>query len=129
MNSVVHFEIPVKDEQSKEFYQQVFDWKLESAQMEDGSTYTMASTTPTDENGMPQQPGAINGGIFAKDGDETISSPVITINVDSIDDALEKVTTAGGKAYGPRGTVPGMGDYAYFTDPSGNVLGLWQDMV
>jgi hypothetical protein len=127
MNSIVHFEIPVDNDEGKAFYQQVFDWKLDDMPMEDGSIYTTASTTPSDETGMPKQPGAINGGIFVKNGDDTLSSPVITINVDSIDDALEKIKAAGGEAYGQRGTVPGMGDYAYFTDPSGNVLGLWQN--
>ena len=27
----------------------------------------------------------------------------------------------------PKDAIPGMGFYAYFRDPEGNVLGLWQN--
>ena len=51
--------------------------------------YTMVSTTPTDDQGAPTDPGAINGGMFKREG--PLSTPVITIDVDDIDKALETI--------------------------------------
>ena len=55
-------------------------------------------------------------------------APVITIDVDAIDDALKQVEAAGGKRRaGPRAPNPRrMGAFAYFKDTEGNVLGLWE---
>ncbi len=59
-----------------------------------------------------------------KSGD--IPAPVITINVDSIDEAVKKIEASGGKMVGEKGEVPDMGYYAYFKDSEGNVMGLWE---
>ena len=72
----------------------------------------------------PTEPGAINGGMFQRD--ETLTSPVLTIDVDAIDDALAQVESSGGTVVAPRTEIPGMGAFAYFKDPEGNVLGLWE---
>jgi predicted enzyme related to lactoylglutathione lyase len=57
------------------------------------------------------------------------SSPVITVGVDSIDDALGRIQAAGGTVVTPRTEIPGMGAFAYFTDTEGNTLGLWENMT
>ena len=44
---------------------------------------------------MPTDPGAINGGMFQRD-ERITTSPVITIDVDGIDDALKQIEDAGG---------------------------------
>jgi uncharacterized protein len=46
--------------------------------------------------------------------------------VEAIDDALKQVEAAGGTTVTPRTPIPGMGAFAYFKDPEGNVLGLWE---
>ncbi|HET7414977.1 MAG TPA: hypothetical protein VFI97_04700 [Arthrobacter sp.] len=63
----------------------------------------MVVTTPTDEQGMPSEPGAINGGMFRRDGE--LKSPIITIDVDDIDAALEKIGSLGGSTIVPRAPV------------------------
>ena len=55
-------------------------------------------------------------------------SPVITINVDSIDGALERVESGGGSVVQPRQEIPGMGAFAYFKDTEGNTMGLWENV-
>ena len=122
MRSVVHFEIPADDvARAKEFYGSIFGWQLQDMpEME----YTIVQTTAVDENQMPSAPGAINGGLMRRSQDTP--SPVLTIDVESIDQALEQVEAAGGKVVRPRTEIPGMGAYAYFTDPEGNTLGLWE---
>jgi uncharacterized protein len=122
MRSVVHFEIPADDvARAKEFYRSVFDWQLQDMPEMD---YTIVQTTAVDENQMPTAPGAINGGLMRRSQDTP--SPVLTIDVESIDQALKQVGAAGGRIVKERTEIPGMGAYAYFTDPEGNTLGLWE---
>ena len=123
MDKIVHFEIPADDiPRAKEFYGSIFDWKLEDME---GMDYTTVQTTPVDEQQRPTEPGAINGGMMKRAADTP--SPVITVNVDSIDDALKRIEAAGGGAVSPRQEIPGMGAFAYFKDTEGNTLGLWEN--
>ena len=46
------------------------------------------------------------------------------IDVDSIDDTLKKVTSAGGQVVTERMAVGDMGFTGYFTDTEGNLIGL-----
>lgn len=123
MDKVVHFEIPAEDmERADKFYSRVFGWEIDKAPM--GPGYDLVSTTPTDEQMMPTEPGAINGAIGKRD--ETFTAPTVVINVDSIDDAVAKVEAAGGKVLMDKQQVGDMGVYTRFKDPEGNVVGLWQ---
>ena len=95
---VVHFEIPADDEgRAREFYSSAFGWEV--SQVPEMS-YAMIKTTPTDANGMPSVPGSINGGMFRREGD--LTSPVVTVDVDDIDAALEKIKALGGSTVSPR---------------------------
>jgi uncharacterized protein len=125
MRKVVHFEIPAEDlDRAKNFYGAVFGWELQTVPMNEGE-YTSIKTTDVDEQTqLPNEPGAINGGMFVRD--DRLTSPVITIDVDGIDDALKQVEAEGGSTVTPRTAIPGMGAFAYFKDPEGNVLGLWE---
>ena len=120
---VIHFEIPADDEnRAREFYSSAFGWKI-SAMPE--LSYAMLMTTPTDEAGMPSVPGSINGGMFRREGE--LTSPLITVDVEDIDAALEKISTLGGSTVQAKQAVGDMGWAAYFRDPEGNILGLWQN--
>ena len=124
MDKIVHFEIPADDiERAKNFYGSTFGWQLDD--MTGGMDYTIVRTVEVDEQQMPKEPGAINGGMMKRSSDTP--SPVITINVDSIDDSLEKVEAGGGSVVRPRQALPGMGAFAYFKDTEGNVMGLWEN--
>ncbi|GAB1693227.1 VOC family protein [Krasilnikovia sp. M28-CT-15] len=122
MDTVVHFEIPFDDaERATTFYHEAFGWKLDS--MPDFA-YTMATTTATDERGRPSEPGGINGGMLKRG---QITSPVITINVEDIDDALARIEKLGGQVAIGRQPVGEMGFSAYVRDSEGNLIGLWQN--
>jgi predicted enzyme related to lactoylglutathione lyase len=125
MGKVVHFEIPADDvARAKEFYGAIFGWQLQDMASE-GMDYTILMTTPVDQQTqLPTEPGAINGGMMKRTAETP--SPVITIDVDSIDDALKQVEAGGGSVMSPRSEIPGMGAFAYFKDTEGNVLGLWE---
>lgn len=121
---VVHFEIPFDDgDRARSFYRDAFGWDVREMP---GMDYTAVSTGPVSEQGAPTEPGYINGGMFQRSAD-ALKSPVVTVGVDSIDAALERVERLGGKTVQDRAPVGEMGFYAYFTDPEGNVMGLWED--
>jgi predicted enzyme related to lactoylglutathione lyase len=126
MDKVVHFEIPVDDaERAKEFYRSIFDWQLNDADMGGGNIYTTVTTTPINEQTrLPTEPGAINGGLMRRIPETP--APVITIDVDAIDDTLKQIEAAGGSVVQPRTEIPNMGAFAYFKDSEGNVVGLWE---
>ncbi len=123
MGKVVHFEIPADDlPRAKKFYNSVFGWNAtEMPEME----YVMLGTTESDENGMPKEPGAINGGMMKRQ--DPLKHPVVTIDVESIDAALASVKKNGGQVVREKLAVGDMGFTAYFRDSEGNVIGLWQN--
>lgn len=119
---VVHFELPADDlDRARQFYADAFGWQLLS--MPDMG-YTLITTTPSADTG-PLEPGAINGGMLARQA--PITAPLIVIEVADIDDALARVEQLGGKTAIGRLAVGEMGFAAYFNDPEGNLVGLWQN--
>lgn len=124
MDKVVHFEIPAEDvKRAKKFYESVFGWQTNDIPEMD---YTMLITSPTDERNMPKEKGAINGGMMKRS--DKVKSPLVTISVSDIDDAVKKLEKAGGKLVLPKVKVEKMGFLAYFKDTEGNVVGLWQNL-
>jgi predicted enzyme related to lactoylglutathione lyase len=122
MSAVVHFEIPADDQaRARDFYGAAFDWRLDVLPE---LQYTNVLTTPVDEQTQqPREPGAINGGMFERTGD--LAHPIITVDVDDIDAALERISSLGGSVVQSKTAIPGMGYFGYFRDTEGNVLGLW----
>ena len=119
----MHFEIPADDlARAKKFYSTVFEWRLNQMPEFD---YVMVGTTDSDENGMPKEPGSINGGMLKRQ--EPVRSPVVTISVDSIDETARMVEKNGGKMVRAKEPVGEMGFAAYFKDSEGNVVGLWEN--
>jgi uncharacterized protein len=125
MRKIVHFEIPADDEgRARGFYRETFGWQMQEMPELD---YTIVMTTPVDEQTqLPTEPGAINGGLMKRSADTP--APVLTVDVESIDDALKQIEASGGSTVKPRTEIPGMGAFAYFKDTEGNVMGLWETM-
>jgi uncharacterized protein len=119
---VIHFEIPADDvERAQKFYADAFGWGIRPLPE---MSYTMVSTTEVGEDGMPTTPGAINGGMGRRA--DFFTAPVVTINVDDIDEALATIERLGGKTVAGRQAVGDMGFTGYFQDSEGNTIGLWQ---
>jgi predicted enzyme related to lactoylglutathione lyase len=122
MDKIVHFEIPADNlARAKKFYSTVFGWKMNEMPEMD---YVLVQTVESDENGMPKEPGAINGGMLKRE--DPVKSPVVTISVKSIDEAAKTIEKNGGKMIRPKMPVGDMGFAAYFKDTEGNAVGLWQ---
>lgn len=116
MPRIVHFDIEVKNpEKAVEFYSKVFGWEFKkwNGPME----YWLVMT------GLKNKPG-INGGLSKG---EPSNKVVLTIDVDSLDEMIEKIEANGGKITQPKGAIPGVGWYAAFQGPDGNAFGLMQE--
>jgi predicted enzyme related to lactoylglutathione lyase len=119
---VVHFEIPFEDrERASGFYSEAFGWQLNSLPE---MSYVLATTGPSDQ-GPPSEPGFINGGLLERG--LPVGGPVVVVDVEDIDEALEKVEKLGGTTVEAKQAVGEMGFSAYFKDTEGNVIGLWQN--
>jgi uncharacterized protein len=119
---VVHFELPYDDEaRASAFYRDVFGWDTQKMEQWD---YVSVMTGPSGDRG-PTEPGYIGGGMTTRGGTNT--APVITIGTDDIDAAFATIREHGGEPLGDKQPVGDMGWAAYFRDPEGNVVGLWQN--
>jgi predicted enzyme related to lactoylglutathione lyase len=129
MNPVVHFEMPYEDrERMAKFYQDTFSWQAQMLGPEMGN-YVVVHTTETDDKNMIKEPGRINGGFFKKD--PAHAHPSVVIAVDDIQEAMKKVTEAGGTVRGGSQSmepdnIPGIGLYVSIIDTEGNVVALLQ---
>jgi predicted enzyme related to lactoylglutathione lyase len=116
MSSVTHFEI-YASEPSKlaDFYQGLFGWQLEKAP---GIDYWRIQTEPGRTNGF-------NGGLTYRPIPEP-RSWVHYVNVDSLDEAVDRVLQLGGSILRPKAAVPKTAWYAVLADPEGNIFAVWQ---
>ena len=120
-NKVVLFEIPTSNfQKAKQFYETVFDWKVDLW----GDEGAMALTTASDKDYSPVEPGGINGGFYKRKskGDH----PSFGVETDSIDMTLRAIEQAGGKVVAPKHSIGEWGFMADFADPEDNVITLWE---
>lgn len=118
-HTIVHFEIPADDvDKLKRFYTTVFGWKIvDIPQM----NYSILQTVPTDEKGMLKEPG-LNGGLYKRESKSQV--PLNYVNVESVDDYIDRAVKNGGKLLAPKQHIPTVGDVAWIADPEGNPVGL-----
>ncbi|HLC31353.1 MAG TPA: VOC family protein [Candidatus Nanoarchaeia archaeon] len=124
MDSVVHFEIPAENlERAQQFYKTCFNWQIQPMP---AMKYTILRTGQTNEKTyMPEKTGFINGGMMQRT--PPIQSPIITINVENMQQAIETIKQNQGTLIKEPFVVEGMGIAAYFKDTEDNILGLWQN--
>jgi predicted enzyme related to lactoylglutathione lyase len=124
-HGVVHFEIPADEpEKLVDFYTNLFGWQIQKYPMP-GGDYWGVMTTPSNEQGMPEAPGAINGGLYKRQMPG--QQPVNYVAVENVDEYADKAKGLGASVVVEKQAVPQMGWFAVITDPQGNMLGLWQD--
>jgi uncharacterized protein len=127
MDKVVHFEIPVDDiARAQKFYKDIFGWKIQDIPMPDGNMYSILHTVEVDQDNMPKESGAINGGMMKRS--PMGEGPVVVIKVASLDETVEKIEEAGGSVVMPKVQVMDMGYYARVKDSEGNIIGIWEDI-
>ena len=117
MPKIVHFEINAENPlRAKNFYENVFDWKVEK--WEGPIEYWVISAGEEDEEG-------INGGLQKRENkDDHIFNYV---GVESVDKTLKKIKENRGEILKPKSPIPGVGYYAFFKDTEGNRLGIMEE--
>lgn len=116
MPKVIHFEIESKQpEQTIAFYEKAFGWKF--TKFEGEFDYWLIS------GGEQDAPG-INGALMR--GSEDTLRTINTIEVPSITEYLARVEEAGGKIESPTMDIPGVGLFAYCSNPEGLKFGIIQ---
>lgn len=110
-NPFVHVELQTPDlAKAKQFYQQLFDWKIEPVP---GMDYTMIDVGEGTGGGMWQ-------------GKEMKSHWLAYVVVDDVNAATRKAQSLGATVVKETTEVPGMGWFSIIVDPTGAALGLWQ---
>lgn len=111
---VVHWEIASNDaKRLQAFYAGLFGWKVDS---NNPMAYGMVDTGGA---------GGINGGIMQT---QTGMPQYVTfyVEVDDLQRYLDHATALGAKAVVPPTPIPELGAFAMFTDPDGNMVGLFR---
>lgn len=121
MPRVVHFEIHASDpDRAISFYQRLLGWEFTKWEAWE---YWMVKTGPDDKPG-------INGGLIRRQGEidgQAVIAYVCTVDVDAIDQYVEKAIELGGQIALPKMAIPGVGWLAYVKDTEGNIFGMMQD--
>lgn len=128
MDSVVHFEMAYENrDRMKTFYESAFGWQTQTLGPEMGN-YVLATTTETGPDGMPANPGAINGGFHERPSDPVAQHPSVVIAVNDVREAMRKITAAGGTILAGPTEIPGIGQYVSFRDTEGNRVSILEPL-
>lgn len=110
---ITHTEIPVSDlEAARGFYSGLFGWTIQAPPGYEGYPMWMA-------------PNGLSGGALTGP-EKGFTQPRSIVEVDSIEDTLAKVTESGGTVVRGKEAISDTSWWALFTDPDGNVLGLYE---
>ena len=110
---ITHIDIPVDDMgRATAFYSDVLGWQI--AEMAGFEGYPMW-----------QAPNQVSGGGFVS-RDKSIPTMRNYVEVDSIDEVLAKVKTAGGSVVLEKSPISETSWFAVFADTEGNQMGLYE---
>jgi predicted enzyme related to lactoylglutathione lyase len=110
---ITHIDIPAEDiQRARNFYSSVFGWSINE---------------PPGYEGYPmwQAPNGISGGGITQRQDQ-LTYPRSYVEVDSIDDAVAKVTELGGTVLIGKSPISDTSWYASIEDTEGNQIGLYE---
>ncbi len=122
MGRVVHFEILADNlDRAKKFYEDAFGWKVQSVGIEQ---YYLITTSDDQDVGIN---GAIMPRIKIFDSKEAgYRAYVCTIQVENLNETIEKIKGAGGKILNKKNAIAHIGTHIYAQDTEGNALGILQ---
>lgn len=115
-NPFVHIELMTTNvAKAKEFYGKLFDWKLEEMPTPD-LTYTLIKVGE-----------GTGGGMMSHPIPNAPSSWVPYVDVPDVEAAAKKAKSLGAKVCKEKTEVPNRGWFVILQDPTGEMLGLWQN--
>lgn len=112
---IVHIELSAHDrEKAGEFFSDLFGWTVRQMPEMNYASF---------DTGV--EPG---GGFNPVSDDNPAGTVRIYVGTDDIETTLAKVEALGGKVILPKTVIPMTGWFAFFSDPTGNVIGLYTPM-
>lgn len=109
---IVHFEFSAADrEAAGQFYHELFGWKITQDQE---MNYAMF-----------ESPEGVGGGLNPVSENNPAGTVIVYVGTEDIEASLAKAETLGANTIVPKSEIPGMGWFAMFSDPTGNVVGLY----
>jgi predicted enzyme related to lactoylglutathione lyase len=109
---IVHVELSTKDRvASADFYHELFDWEVQQIPEANYATFRTED----------KQPG---GGFNPITPENPAGTVMVYISTDDIKESLAKVEKLGGTVLFQPMTIPDVGLFACFKDPTGNTLAL-----
>lgn len=110
---IVHIEFSAKDrEAAAQFYNQVFGWEIQHMPEMNYSTFMC------DEK--------LGGGFNPISEENPAGTVMVYIQAEDIEATLADIEAHGGKMILPKSEIPGVGWFAFFTDPTGNQVALYK---
>jgi hypothetical protein len=124
MPNIAYFEIPADNvDRAKHFYKNLLGWKIEPIKTPTLDLQSMEAIQYNEITLGDPTLGTINmGGMYKRQGNETIKNFVM---VDDIDKVVAKVEKLGGKILVPKYLIKGVGLVALLQDTEGNGFGVW----
>jgi uncharacterized protein len=109
---IVHIEFSAQDpDEAAKFYGELFGWEMQHM---------------PEMNYVTFNPGEGPGGGFNPLSDQVKAGDVyVYVGTDDIEDTLARVKSLGGKTLMPKTEIPNIGWFAFFSDPTGNTVGLY----
>ncbi len=120
-NRVIHFDLYANDPaRASKFYSEALGWTFKKWE-DESMDYWLIMTGPEGEPG-------IDGGMSKREKESVNNASIgaITIGVSDIDSVISQVEKAGGEITMKKMALSGVGWFASFKDPEGNVLALMQ---
>ena len=110
---IVHIEISANDrEAAAQFYHEIFGWEIQHMPEMNYSTFMC------DEK--------LGGGFNPVTEQNPAGTVTVYIQVDDFESTLTQIEDLGGKTILPKTEIPGVGWFAFFTDPTGNQVALYK---
>jgi predicted enzyme related to lactoylglutathione lyase len=128
VDPVTWFSIPAQDtDRAMDFYSDVFGWKAQPLTEEADAIfdYNVVVNSPGDKDFVPERTGRVNGCIVKQA--TGISTPVVLVEVDDLEDSARKVVAAGGTVASDRIKMKSLnGDFMLVRDPEGNMIEIFE---
>ena len=112
---IVHIEFSASDrEAAGQFYSDLFGWKV--TQMPEMNYASFESQE------------GFGGGLNPVSENYPAGTVTVYVGTDDIEATLTKAESLGGASVVPKSEIPGIGWFGMFTDPTGNLIGLFTSL-
>jgi predicted enzyme related to lactoylglutathione lyase len=108
---IIHIEFSAQDrEAAGKFYSELFGWNVEQI--------------PDMNYALFEAEGGPGGGFNPITDEYPAGTVMVYVHTDDVEASLEKIVPLGGKVIVPKTEIPTVGWFAFFSDPTGNMVAM-----